>query len=175
VKCIVVTDIHGLPTEEACFLSGLGPSVTIQRIGLADLLGVHLRGEELYRHLVENGGFDKAVTRTLELFGAADIGLGYSSGGAVLWKSVLRGLPLKRLVCISSTRLRDETSNAMRIPTLAVFGDQDNARPPVSWGSGGVLEVVLLPQAEHAFYCTRDANWMKCRESVLNFLRPCGI
>lgn len=174
MKCIVLTDINGFPSQETCFLSGHTGSISIERVGLAELLGIPHAGEELYRYLIE-GGFDAAATKVLERFGDAEIGLGYSSGGAVLWKSVQRGLRLKRLVCISSTRLRDEDPMAMPIPTLTVFGDRDAPRPPASWGEGSSLERLLLPGAEHAFYAKRDANWLTCREAVLNFLRPCEI
>jgi len=174
VKCIVLTDINGLPSQETCFLSDQGSGLSVERIGLAELLGVPYRCEELYRYLVE-GGFDGAATKVLDCFGNAEIGVGYSSGGAVLWKSVLRGLRLKRLVCISSTRLRDEEPKAMPIPTLVVFGDRDASRPPASWGQGSGLELLLLPQAEHVFYASKDANWMRCHKAMLNFLRPSEI
>ncbi|PVE23821.1 alpha/beta hydrolase [Microvirga sp. KLBC 81] len=174
MKCIVLTDINGLPSQETCFLSGLGGSISVERVGLGELLGVPLRGEELYHHLIL-GGFDAAAAKVLERFGDAEIGLGYSSGGAVLWKSVLRGLRLNRLVCISSTRLRDEDPHAMPIPALTVFGDQDASRPTPSWGEGSRLERLLLPGAEHAFYVERDANWLTCHEVLLSFLRPCDI
>lgn len=174
MKCIVLTDINGLPSHETCFLSGLNGSVAVDRVGLGEILGVPYRGEELYRVLVQ-GGFDIAAYKVLERFGDAEIGLGYSSGGVVLWKSVLRGLRLSRLVCISSTRLRDEDPHAMRIPTLTAFGDQDVSRPSALWGEGSDLERLLLPGAGHSFYADEDASWSACREAVLNFLRPCDI
>ncbi len=173
MKCIILTDINGLPTKETCFLSGLDGHLSIDRVGLAELLGISRHGEDLHRALIE-GGFDAAAAKALNLFKEADLGLGYSSGGAVLWKSVLCGLQLQRLVCISSTRLRDEDPNRMSIPTLTVFGGRDAACPPASWGTGGNLHVLHLPQAEHAFYGSVDADWRKCRETVLDFLQLNG-
>jgi hypothetical protein len=174
MKCIILTDINGLPTEETCFLSGSDRLLSIERIGLAQLLGISCHGEDLHRALVE-GGFDVAAAKALDLFKEADLGVGYSSGGAVLWKSVLCGLQLQRLVCISSTRLRDEDPNRIVIPTLTDFGGRDAARPPASWGTGGNLHVLHLPQAEHAFYGSMEADWRKCRETVLDFLQLNGI
>ncbi|WP_445503202.1 alpha/beta hydrolase [Microvirga sp. G4-2] len=174
MKCIVLTDINDLPSQETCFLSGLRGSISVKRVGLGELLGVPHHGEELYRALVL-GGFDAAAARVLECFGDAEVGLGYSSGGAVLWKSVLRGLRLNRLVCISSTRLKDEDPHAMPIPALTVFGDQDHSRPTTCWSEGSRLEKLLLPGAGHSFYAEKGANWLTCHEAVLNFLRPCGI
>ncbi|WP_052954407.1 hypothetical protein [Microvirga vignae] len=174
MKCIVLTDINRLPSRETCFLSGLRGSISVERVGLGELLGVPQRDEELYRSLVQ-GGFDAAAAKVVERFGDAEIGLGYSSGGAVLWKSVLHGLCLKRLACISSTRLRDEDPHAMTIPALTVFGDQDASRPTTSWGEGSRLDRLLLRGAGHSFYAEKDANWVTCREAVLNFLRPCDV
>lgn len=174
MKCIVLTDINGLPSPETCFLSGLRGSISVERVGLGELLGVPHRGKDLYCALVQ-GGFDVTAAKVIEQFGDAEIGVGYSSGGTVLWKGILRGFRLKRLVCISSTRLRDEDPHAMSIPALTVFGDQDASRPPALWGEGSDLERLFLPSAEHAFYAEKDANWLACREAVLNFLRPCDI
>lgn len=170
MKCIVLTDINGLPSAETCFLANRGGPASVERVGLAELLGVSHPGEELYRYLIQ-GGFDAAAARVAEHFGDARIGLGYSSGGVVLWKSVLRGLRLERLICISSTRLRDEDPTAMPIPTLAIFGDRDRSRPPPSWGDGSRVERLLLRGAEHAFYAEKTANWQLSDEAVLNFLR----
>ncbi|HZW46197.1 MAG TPA: alpha/beta hydrolase [Microvirga sp.] len=174
MKCIVITDINDLPSQESCLLSGCSGSVSIERVGLAELLGSSERGEELYRRLLQ-GGFDAAAAKVLQRFADAEVALGYSSGGAVLWKSVLRGLRLKRLVCISSTRLKDEDPRALPIPALTVFGESDASRPPASWGEGSELKRLLLPDAEHAFYTKEDENWLTCRAAVMNFLRPCKI
>jgi len=174
VKCIVITDINDLPAQETCFLSGCSGSLFVERVGLAELLGSSERGEDLYRRLLQ-GGFEAAAAKVLERFAQAEIGLGYSSGGAVLWRSVLRGLRLRRLVCISSTRLREEDPRAIPIPALTVFGESDASRPPASWGEGSELKRLLLRGAEHDFYVKKDANWLTCRAAVMNFLRPCKI
>lgn len=175
VKCIVLNDIHGLPSDEACFLGDAGLPVTVHRANLADLLGIEVQGDALHRQLVENGGFDAAAARVREVFGSADIGLGYSAGGTVLWRSVLLGFGLKRLICISSTRLRDQTPEAMRVPALAIFGDQDAHRPPATWGAGSGIQVVRVEQADHAFYRSRDGKWMEGRRKVLAFIRSLEI
>ena len=175
MKCIVLSDIHGNPADETCFLHGQECPLTVQRVRLADLLGFEAEGEGLHRHLVQHGGFDAAAAKVRDLVQKADIGLGYSAGGTVLWRSVLLGLRLERLICISSTRLRTENPEAMRVPTLAVFGELDEHRPPASWGAGSGIQVALLGQAGHAFYRSRDPIWTECRRVVQDFVRQAEI
>lgn len=174
LTCVVLGDIHGLPPDDACFLQEVGGPVSIHRADLGDLLGIETSGEALHLLLAEHGGFDAAATRVRDLFGSADIGLGYSAGGTVLWKSVLLGLELRWLICISSTRLRNEDPDKMRIPALTVFGGLDAHRPPASWGAGSDVRKILLNQADHAFYRSRDAAWSECHRAVLDFIGTAG-
>ncbi|AGB71235.1 hypothetical protein RTCIAT899_CH09245 [Rhizobium tropici CIAT 899] len=62
------------------------------------------------------------------------VGIGFSAGGTVLWNAVKEGLELKALICVSSTRLRLETS-PLNIPTMVLWGEADPYRPTESWNN----------------------------------------
>src|SRR5690606_2199355 len=53
-----------------------------------------------------NGGIDTAVTHLLTKETEPSNYLAFSTGGTIAWKAALRGLPMKSLYAISSTRLR---------------------------------------------------------------------
>lgn len=79
------------------------------------------------------------------------IGLGYSAGGTALWKVVSQeNAPLSRLMCVSSTRLRDE--GALPIPNAVIFGENDPGRPSKDWMETVPQNATLLPDTDHAFY-----------------------
>src|SRR5690606_7019633 len=55
-----------------------------------------------------NGGIDTAVAHSLTKETEPSNYLAFSTGGTIAWKAALRGLPMKSLYAISSTRLRLE-------------------------------------------------------------------
>ncbi len=134
MRLLIVTDIHGRPSANHCLsrrLPGVQQSL-VRTVSVSELLGVDDTGERLHRDLVENDGFIRAAKRLLGLVEFADVALGYSAGGTVLWHSVLHGLAVGRLLCISSTRLRAVNASTMPKPALVVFGENDPNRPPVA-------------------------------------------
>ncbi|MCH2067256.1 hypothetical protein [Shimia sp.] len=154
MSLIVVTDIHGAPDEALCLSAGL-PGV--DRLSLADLCDQPpLSGEALHHHLFQEDGMARAVRRLCDMMAdqPALIGLGYSAGGTALWRAAQAGVPLTGLICVSSTRLRDE--RALAIPTQVYFGDNDPGRPSEAWLTTVPATATLLPNAAHAFYAEVD-------------------
>ena len=154
VQLIVVTDIHGAPDDALCLGAGLSG---VARLSLAELCGQrHLSGEALHHHLFQESGMARAVRKLCNVMADRSplIGLGYSAGGTALWKAVQAGVPLTGLICVSSTRLRNET--ALSIPTQVYFGDDDPGRPSKDWLSTVPTTATLLPSAAHAFYAEAD-------------------
>ncbi|WP_299423436.1 hypothetical protein [uncultured Shimia sp.] len=154
MRLLVVTDIHGAPDEELCLSAGLSG---VERLSLAALCGQPtLSGEALHHHLFQEDGMARAVRKLCDMM--ADqrplIGLGYSAGGTALWKAVHAGMPLSGLICVSSTRLRDET--ALSIPTQVYFGDGDPGCPSKDWLTTVPSAATLLPSAAHTFYADAD-------------------
>ena len=151
---IVVTDIHDAPEPELCFSSSLPVTA---RLSLADLCNQPaLSGEALHHHLFQDGGMRQAVAALRERLTDQRhlIGLGYSAGGTALWKAVQAGASLAGLICVSSTRLRDEA--AIGVPTQVFFGEDDPGRPSEDWLGSVPEKATVLPNAAHAFYADAD-------------------
>lgn len=170
MRILVVTDIHGKPGTADCLSHSLSSRerLVVRTIGLSELLGGDRTGESLHRHLVEGDGFMRAAKRLVDLTDHADVAIGYSAGGMVLWQSVFHGLLPDRLICISSTRLRHVDARTMPIPTLAVFGGNDPYRPADTWGAG--VETYIIPRAGHDFYACRGLARDLCLARVSDFL-----
>lgn len=172
MRVLVVMDIHGKPGAAACLSSHLPgrEQMVVRTIGFPELLGEYCTGERLHRHLVEGDGFVRAAKRLVDLAKDADVALGYSAGGTVLWQGVLHGLPLARLVCVSSTRLRQVSAATMPVPTLAVFGENDPNRPADAWSAGSGVRTYIVPRAEHEFYVGNSTARDLCLARMVDFL-----
>ncbi|MBB4236867.1 hypothetical protein GGD57_003463 [Rhizobium esperanzae] len=147
---MVVSDIHGFP-ETSAELPDAGSS---QRHGLqlADLSGrSDLRGDALHDHLFNQGGMSHAVRALREIDGRGCLGIGFSAGGTALWNAVKEGLELQALICVSSTRLRFETS-PLDIPTMVFWGELDPYRPPESWNNAVPTCWKTYAGKQHDFY-----------------------
>ncbi len=154
VSLIVVTDIHGAPNENLCLSAVLSG---VERLSLSELCGQPtLSGEALHHHLFQGEGMARAVSTLRDMMAERSslIGLGYSAGGTALWRAVHAGAPLSGLICVSSTRLRDES--ALSIPTQVYFGDNDPGCPSKDWLTTVPTIATLLPNAAHAFYADAD-------------------
>jgi len=154
VRLLVVTDIHGAPDEALCLSAGLSG---VERLSLSELCGQPtLSGEALHQHLFHEGGMARAVRKLCDMPASQRslIGLGYSAGGTALWKAAQAGVPLTGLICVSSTRLRDES--AIGVPTQVFFGETDPGRPSEDWLVSVPDKATVLPNAAHAFYADAD-------------------
>ncbi|WP_018239887.1 alpha/beta hydrolase [Ensifer sp. BR816] len=172
MRLLIVTDIHGRPTADRCLSRHLpGAQCSLVRtFSLSELLDVKYTGERLHRELVENDGFIRAAERLARLSEAADVALGYSAGGTVLWHGVLNGLAVDRLICLSSTRLRDVRASAMPKPALVVFGKDDPNRPRERWASGSAVECCTVSGAGHDFYAIEGPALRLCLAWITRFL-----
>lgn len=110
MKCIMVLDINNEPMNGGSFARVLPRRWTTSIYSIATLaLAPMLRGQELHDHLFNAGGMDQARKSLLGQCAKADIAIGFSAGGTVLWQACLAGFSCPNLVCLSSTRLRYET------------------------------------------------------------------
>lgn len=146
---LILGDIHGFPRAEDLSTSDWRrPRV----LALAEISGrPDLSGEALHDHLFKGDGLERAVHTICRIGGTAGIGIGFSAGGTVLWNAVKQGLGLQALVCVSSTRLRLETSR-LAIPTLTLWGERDPHRPAESWNDTLPSFSKTYPDQPHDFY-----------------------
>ncbi len=145
---LVVGDIHGRPET---FVGPLG-RFAHRILQLADLSGrPDLRGDELHNYLFGGDGMREAV-RSLCEESRACLGIGFSAGGTALWHAAKAGLALHALICVSSTRLRFETS-PINIPTFVLWGECDPNRPDDAWNDIVPTCWKTYPVKQHDFYC----------------------
>ncbi|PDS81275.1 alpha/beta hydrolase [Rhizobium sp. L43] len=147
---LVVSDIHGFPETVAELLDVAGAKQRM--LQLADLSGrPGLRGDELHHHLFNGDGMRHAVRALREIDGRSCLGIGFSAGGTALWNAVKEGLGLQALVCVSSTRLRFETS-PLNIPSMVFWGELDPYRPAEGWNKAVPRCWKTYAGKQHDFY-----------------------
>jgi hypothetical protein len=151
MRFCVVTDIHSRPTQAECLSMHLSAFAAPARFALNELCGrPDLKGEALHKHLFHEGGISDAVVALRETLDSGFVGLGYSAGGTLLWRAAAQGLPFASIFCISSTRLRNETSIAT--PNHVFFGAEDPNKPAAEWLSTVPDRSIVFPDAGHGYY-----------------------
>lgn len=98
-----------------------------RRLNIRDLLTPSQCEGGIHQALMK-GGYGFAASRLAQTFPQVAIGLGYSAGGTLLWKAVCLGMQVEALICVASTRLRDEDPKDIQVPTLVVTGELDLLR-----------------------------------------------
>lgn len=152
MRFLVVLDIFGQPSK----IEWLAHYGAVDCLNLGDLSGrPALNAEELHRHLFEQDGMREVVRRLLDFAKDGLIGVGFSAGGTALWRAVREGLQLKKLVCVSSTRLRHEP-NGLAIPTYTLWGELDPHRPGEQWCRSVPGYSIVYRGLRHNFYDETD-------------------
>jgi dienelactone hydrolase len=146
---LIVKDIYNRPESPSPLLP---EDATARCFSLGDLSGrPDLTGTDLHTHLFEANGLETVLERLCGLDGRGLVGIGYSAGGTALWRAVARGLVLRALICVSSTRLRFETAPSP-IPTYTFWGERDENRPSDDWCQHVPTASKVYPDQEHGFY-----------------------
>ncbi len=106
--------------------------------------------DNVHRAFVE-GGIDVAVAHLLKKEKEPAHYLGFSMGGTIAWKAGLKGLPMKSLYAVSSTRVRAEVEKP-DCDTTTLFGDKDVYRPALSWYDKVGVKPQLIKGFGHTMY-----------------------
>lgn len=168
---VVIGDIHDAPAPGQCLRRSTATQ-PVRRLSLRDLLPSSQSQANVHQALVE-GGFHLAAERLAKKIPRATVGLGYSAGGTLLWKAVRLGMQIEALVCIASTRLRDEDPREIQVPTLVVSEEHDPFAPGKDWAIGSSVRHIVLGGCEHGFYNT-DRGRFAASFHVREFLRSIG-
>lgn len=102
-----------------------------------------------------NGGIETAVNAILNKEKGNMNVLGFSIGGLIAWKSILRGLKADSLTAISSTRLRHENNR----PTCTIklfYAENDLYKPTEDWFHNLNIEMNIYKEEEHDFYTKKE-------------------
>jgi hypothetical protein len=120
--------------------------------------------EKLHSQFV-NGGIEKAVANLLMTEkNQIDI-LAFSIGGTIAWKAALKGLNVRNLFAVSSTRLRYED----KIPNGAIklyYGENDNNKPSNDWFEKHSIDFEIIKNKEHDFYTEKEFADSICAEML---------
>jgi pimeloyl-ACP methyl ester carboxylesterase len=113
-----------------------------------------------------NGGIEKVIENLLETEkNQIDI-LAFSIGGTIAWKAALKGLDVRNLCAVSSTRLRFEEDIPNGVIKL-YYGENDINKPSNIWFEKHSINFEIIKNKEHNFYTQKDFATSICNE-ILN-------
>lgn len=110
--------------------------------------------QSLHRQFV-NGGIEKAINTLCKKETKEVIVLAFSIGGLIGWKASQLGLKAQKLIAVSSSRLRYETTQP-NCPVQLYYGEKDQNRPDDGWFSRMNIEKQLVLNEGHLLYQKRE-------------------
>jgi pimeloyl-ACP methyl ester carboxylesterase len=113
-----------------------------------------------------NGGIETAIENLLESEKNKIDVLAFSIGGTIAWKAALRGLDVRNLVAVSSTRLRyveDIPSGKIKL----YYGEKDINTPSSNWFEKHSINFEIIKNKEHNFYTQNEFAASICN-AILN-------
>jgi esterase/lipase len=166
-RLIILSDLWG--KEKSKWVSGyvelLNDKFEIQYYDCCELGEIdktNYTEENLHRQFV-NGGIEKAVEQLSKIEkNQVDI-LAFSIGGSIAWKAASKGLNVRKLFAVSSTRLRYEDE----IPNGAIklyYGENDSNKPSKDWFEKYSIDFQIIKNKEHDFYTEKDFATLICDE-----------
>jgi dienelactone hydrolase len=121
---------------------------------LGEIDKINYNEESIHSQFV-NGGIEKAVECLLKREkNGIDI-LAFSIGGTIAWKAALKGLNVRNLFAVSSTRLRYENE----IPNGKIklyYGENDSNIPSDNWLKKHSIDFEIIKNKEHDFYTEKE-------------------
>ena len=118
--------------------------------------------ENLHNQFI-NGGIEKGVENLLKTEKNKINILAFSIGGTIAWKAALKGVNVRSLFAVSSTRLRYED----KIPNGTIklyYGENDSNRPSNNWFEKHSIDFEIIKNKEHDFYTEKDFATLICDE-----------
>ncbi|MFV8346045.1 alpha/beta hydrolase [Flavobacterium sp. ZB4P13] len=119
-----------------------------------------------------NGGIEKAVENLLKIEKYQIDVLAFSIGGTIAWKAALKGLNVRKLFAVSSTRLRYENEIPNGVIKL-YYGGTDSNKPNDDLLKKWSVEFEILKNRDHSFYTEKDFIASICGEILKYFHTIC--
>lgn len=110
--------------------------------------------KELHALFIQ-GGIEKAVHNLLIKESKSTVVLGFSIGGYIAWKACESGLNTKRIIAVSSTRLRYETEKPAGEIEL-IYGEEDPYKPNKLWFEKLKLKPYCYKNFGHELYKNKE-------------------
>ncbi len=159
-KLILISDINGLENSKWMnlyeeILSKEFEISTYCSLKLSEINGDQTK-EEIHTQFV-NGGIERASQNLVKLESESESVtiVAFSIGGAIAWKSALKGMKLDYLYAVSSTRLRKEVDKPKGELKL-IYGENDLHKPEDKWYQQMEIIPRTLPDVGHDFYDKTD-------------------
>jgi pimeloyl-ACP methyl ester carboxylesterase len=175
-KLIILSDLWG--KEKSDWISGyvelLNDKFDIEFYDCCELGNIdktNYNEENLHSQFV-NGGIEKAIENLLKIEKYQIDVLAFSIGGTIAWKAALKGLNVRKLFAVSSTRLRYENE----IPNCGIklyFGEDDSNKPNEDWLKKRSVDFEILKNKDHNFYVEKDFIVSICNEILKYFHTIC--
>lgn len=109
-----------------------------------------VKQDALHKQFV-NGGIEQGVLNLTERITTETTILAFSVGGTIAWQCALNSPYVKKLVCVSSTRLRKEEEKPA-CETVLIFGEQDEFAPKKAWFEKMEVTPKVIPMMPHDMY-----------------------
>lgn len=128
---------------------------------LAAINATNLTEEEIHKQFV-NGGIKKAVDKLVATETEKIDVLAFSIGGTIVWKAALKGLKVKSLLAVSSTRLRKETKKP-KTQIQLLFGENDMYKPGKDWFKTLKVNYKVIEKLNHNMYKEQQIANLVCK------------
>lgn len=154
-RLVIVSDMWG--TKKGLWITSylgyLQQYFDIVFIDCQQLANIHLEvnTEENVHNAFVNGGIETAAAHLLRRETVPSHYLAFSTGGTVVWKAALMGLPIKSLYAVSATRIRLEDSKPC-IPTTLLYGSNDEFVPSKEWLQKMEVKAEIIKNFGHTLY-----------------------
>ncbi|PVX46333.1 hypothetical protein C8C85_2178 [Flavobacterium sp. 103] len=166
-KLIILSDLWGKEKSDwvSAYVELLKNKFEIQYYDCCELGEIdktNYSEESLHRQFI-NGGIEKGVENLLKTEkNQVDI-LAFSIGGTIAWKATLKGLNVRSLFAVSSTRLRYENEILNGVIKL-YYGENDINKPKHNWLEKHSIDFEIIKNKEHDFYTEIDCTTLICNE-----------
>jgi hypothetical protein len=166
-RLIILSDLWGKEKSGwvSNYVSLLKDKFEIQYYDCCELGGIdkiNYTEENLHSQFV-NGGIEKVVENLLKAEKNQIDVLAFSIGGTIAWKATLKGLNVRQLFAVSSTRLRYENEIPNGIIKL-YYGENDTNKPSNDWFGKYSIDFEIVKNKEHSFYAEKDFITSICNE-----------
>ena len=177
-RLVIISDLWGTSKTDwkSLYIEPLQKFFELRFYNAIDLAEIQVEEyrENILHQLFVNGGMDTAVERLLELEMKPVHIMGFSVGGTIAWRYSLRSKNILSLYCLSSTRLRKETSKPTTLIHLS-FGELDSYKPDPGWADKLGLELTIVGNQDHEFYSKKEFSTefnKRLLQSILNQEEP---
>ncbi|WP_150451719.1 hypothetical protein [Arenibacter lacus] len=147
------------------YLGYLQQYYDISYYDIQELANIHLEvnSDENVGKAFDEGGIVTAAAHLVKNVTEPSHFLAFGMGGVIAWKAALKGLPMKSLYAISSTRLEKE-SQAPTADVKLLYGECDMCKPSQQWLAQIGAKTEIVKGFGHDLYSDEKIIIKVCQE-----------